>query len=265
MSVQVNQGLCEGKAYTHIRLQSAAVDNLVVDSELAALVVDNKNPNAATAVVKRIGQTVEKTTLVKNRKTLLHITSLSHGNNTTVITDIQNTVLLENRAKHVLNDDIGRWVGNKRRFLVQLLGEEVNAEVAMLAGLSRGSDTNDLAGAALKDQEITNANVMAGYGDGVGGTGTPSGVAGGRVTGSRHGDLGVFDDYFLFTVVVVVMGSVNGVKDAVGSAVKSVAERVIVAVLVVISHVKPVLSLGLDGSAGLRTDPNFLLVGCSRG
>jgi hypothetical protein len=52
---------------------------------------------------------------------------------------------------------------------VQLLGEEINTQVAVLASGSGGSDADDLARTTLKDQEITKADVVAGNGDGVGG------------------------------------------------------------------------------------------------
>lgn len=51
---------------------------------------------------------------------------------------------------------------------MELLGEEVNTEVTVLAGLGRGGNTDDLARTTLKDQEIANADVMARDGDGVG-------------------------------------------------------------------------------------------------
>lgn len=128
----------------------------------------------------------------------------------------------------------------------------------MLAGLGRSSDANDLARTTLKNQEIANADVMAGDSDGVRWTSTLC-VTGGA--GSRHGDFAFFNND-VFLSVVTVVGSVNGVKDTVGSAVQSVAKRVVVTVLVVVSHVTLVLSLWLDGSTGLRLDPNFLLNGC---
>jgi len=52
---------------------------------------------------------------------------------------------------------------------VQLLGEEVNTQVAVLASGSGGGDTNDLARTTLEDQEITKADVVARNGDSVGG------------------------------------------------------------------------------------------------
>lgn len=127
----------------------------------------------------------------------------------------------------------------------------------MLAGLSRSSDANDLARTTLKNQKIANTDVMTGDSDGVRWTSALC-VAGGA--GSRHGDFAFFDDD-VFLSVVTVVGSVDGMKYTIGSAVQSVAKRVVVTVLVVISHVTLVLPLWFDGSTGLRLDPNFLLDG----
>lgn len=81
------------------------MDNLVVDSKLAALIANDKDANAATAVAEGVGETVEQAALIKDGKALLDIASLGHGNHTTVVTDIQDAVLLEHRADHVLDDD----------------------------------------------------------------------------------------------------------------------------------------------------------------
>lgn len=146
------------------------MDDLVVDSHLHTIVVDDEDADGATAVVEGLGEAGSKTALVKDGKTLLDVTSLGHGNNTAVFTDVKNAVLLEDRAEHVLNNDRRGGVGDEGGLLVQLLGEEVNTEVAVLASLRRGGDADDLARAALEDQEIANADVVAGDGDGVGGS-----------------------------------------------------------------------------------------------
>ena len=67
---------------------------------------------------------------------MLDISSLGHGDNTTIVTDVEDTVLLEDGTEHILHDDRGRGVGNEARFFMELLGEEVDAEVTMLASLS---------------------------------------------------------------------------------------------------------------------------------
>jgi hypothetical protein len=150
------------------RLQAGTVDDLVVDSELLAIIVDDKDADGAAAVVERLSQTLEEVALVKDRKTLLDITSLGHGDNTAILADVKNTVLLEDRTQHVLDDDGRGRVGDEAGLLMELLGEEVNTEVAVLASLGRRGDADDLARAALEDQEIANADVVAGDGDGVG-------------------------------------------------------------------------------------------------
>lgn len=241
-----------------LHLQPAAVDNLVVNSQLTALVVDDENPDAATAIVEAVVETGEQAALVEDRQALLNITGLGHGNDAAVIADVKDTVLLEDRAEHVLDNDGGGWVADEGRLLVQLLGEEVDTEVAVLAGLGGSCDTDDLARAALEDQEVANADVVAGNGDGVGHTaalGVARSHAGGGLTGSGNLDVAVADHAVFVTavlllvvagVVVLVLAAVNGVEDAVGSAVQAVTEGVVLAVFVVVSHVT--FGLGLRGA-----------------
>jgi hypothetical protein len=151
-------------------LQPGAVNDLVVDSHLHAIILDDEDADTASAVVERLAEAGVETALVKDGKTLLDITRLGHGDNATVLTDVENTVLLEDRTKHVLDDDRRGWVGDEARLLMELLGEQVNTEVTVLASLGGGGDADDLARAALKDQEIANADVVAGDGDGLGGS-----------------------------------------------------------------------------------------------
>jgi hypothetical protein len=146
------------------------VNDLVVNSHLQAIIVDDEDADAASAVVEGLGQAGEETALVKDGKTLLDIARLGHGDNTTVLTDVKNTVLLEDRTKHVLNNDGRGRVGDEAGLLMELLGEEVNTKVAVLTSLGGGGDADDLARTALKDQEIANADVMARDSDGVGGS-----------------------------------------------------------------------------------------------
>lgn len=81
------------------------MDNFVVDSELLAIVVDDENADAASAIVERVCEPVEQVALVQDGKTLLHITGLGHCNNAAILADVENTVLLEDGTKHVLDDD----------------------------------------------------------------------------------------------------------------------------------------------------------------
>lgn len=163
------------------------MNDLVVDSHLETVVVDDKDADGATAVVKGLGETGSKTALVKDGEALLDVASLGHGNNAAVFADVENAVLLEDRAEHVLDNDGGGRVGDEAGLLMELLGEEVNTEVAVLAGLGGGGDADDLARAALEDQEIANADVVAGDGDGVSGSHLACGCVGGRDVRSNCG------------------------------------------------------------------------------
>lgn len=255
--------------------------DLVVDSHLHALIVDDENADAAPAIVERVSQALEEVALVKDREALLDIASLGHGNDAAILADVENTVLLEDRTKHVLDDDRRRRVGDEAGLLMELLGEEVNTEVAVLAGLGGGGDADDLARAALEDQEVTNADVVAGDSDGVGGShvagfddanfldgNTGRNGADGRSSGSRGGGGVLLLDYDLLAAVVVlgsgvgvvvrvvVAVTVDGVNDVIGDLVGSlgdtVTERVVVTVFVVISHITLVLLGGVNrGSSSL--------------
>lgn len=149
-------------------LQTAAMDYLVVDSKLTALIVDDKHADTATAVLEGVGQSPEEVALIKDRQALLDITSLSDGNHTAVVADVKHAVLLEDRTDHVLDNDGRAWVGDEGGLLMQLLGEEINTQVAVLASGGRGGDADDLAWATLQDEKVANADVVAGNGDGVG-------------------------------------------------------------------------------------------------
>lgn len=143
---------------------------------------------------------------------------------------------------------------------MQLLGEEVDTEVTVLTSLRRGGNTDDLTGTTLEIQQVTNADVVAWNGDGTTGTGASSGT-----TRSRHGyGLTFFNDSVdrrgvVMMVLVVVTRSVDWVEDVISSAVKSVTERVILAFVVVISHVKLAVLGRVDGSTSLSFDAYFLL------
>ena len=244
--------------HTWTFLQSASVHDSVVDGKLTTFVAKNKNSDAATTLVESIGETLQQIALVNDRKSLLDVTTLGHGNNMAIIADVKDTVLLEHRSVHLLDHNRRRRVGDEGRLLLQLLGEEIDTEVAVLTSLRGGGDADDLTGATLEVQQVTNANVVAGDGDGTAGTGAASGT-----TRSRHGHgLTFFDDFFGrrgVVVLVVVTRSVDGVEDVISSAVKSVTERVILAFVVVISHVKLAVLGRVDGSTSLGLDTYFLL------
>jgi hypothetical protein len=144
------------------------VNDLVIDSHLLTFVRDDEDADATTAIVEGLCEAVEEAALVEDGEALLDITSLGHSDNTAILADVKNAVLLEDRAEHVLDNDGWGRVGDERGLLMELLGEKVNTEVTVLASLGGGGDADDLARAALQNQEIADADVVARDGDGVG-------------------------------------------------------------------------------------------------
>lgn len=105
---------------------------------------------------------------------------------------------------------------------MQLLGEEVNTEEAVLAGGRGGGDLDDLAGTSLEDDDVANADVVGWDGDGVGDAATLDRLGTGSLAAATAGGRG--DLYINLGVVVVV----TAVHNAVGDTVETVAERVVV-------------------------------------
>ena len=144
------------------------MDDLHVDGQLTAVVVDDQDADGATAGLKGAQQAGPEVGLVNDGQALLDVTGLGHGDDVALL-QVEDAVLLEDGAQHGLDDDARRGVRDERRLLVQLLGEEVDTEVAVLARGRRGGDADHLAGAALQDQDVANADVVARNGDGVAG------------------------------------------------------------------------------------------------
>lgn len=140
--------------------------DLVVDRQLLAVVADHQHPYGAGALAESLPQLVPQVALVNDLQSLLDLTGLSHGNELAVVADVDEPVLLEDGAEERVEDDGWRWVRDDARLLMKLLGEQVNTEVPVLTSLSRGSDADDLAWAVLKDDQVTDADVMAWDGEG---------------------------------------------------------------------------------------------------
>jgi len=206
------------------------VDDLVIDSKLTAVVVDDEHAYTATTIVESVLETLAQVALIDDWKALLDVTRLGHGNDTAIIADVEDTVLLEDRAEHVLDNDRRRWVGDEAGLLVELLREEVNPKVAVLTGLGGCGDADDLARTTLEDEKVSDADVVAGDGNGVGRHG--AGSVGDRLVSrlwcrGRDLNFSLLDDYFFtvfVTFVVMVAASVNGVENSVSSAVQTVTE-----------------------------------------
>ena len=188
---------------------------------------------------------------------MLDISSLSHGNNTAVIADVEDTVLLEDWTEHVLDDDRGRRIGHEARLFMKLLGKEIDSEVTVLASLGGGGNTNDLARTTLKDQEIANADVVAGNRNGVRAN---RAVDEADALTDTFADAGwaaifLFNDYLLVFMVVVVR--VEGMEDAIGGFLNAVTEGVVPTFIIVVTH------LGTSGwvDGGFGFDSYFFFSG----
>jgi hypothetical protein len=256
------------------------VDDLVVDDELAAAVVDDEGTDWAAAVAEGALNLAEETVVVDDGQTLLDVAGLGHADEETVITDVKDAVLLEDGAEHALHVDRGLGVGVEAGLFLELLGEEIDTEVAVLAGLGRQADADDLAWAALQDDEVTHANEVAGDSDGVEARHIAAGLdEADLITTSVTGASGTGDffDGFLATVVndftpwmvVVVMVAVGErVEQAIGSTFYTTAEAVVVTFVVVIAHITLWLveldALFLDYLGGRSTTLVFDVVGVAR-
>ena len=247
--------------------QSRTVNDLVIHSKLAPLIMNNQNTHTPTTIVVRRSQPLKQTALIKHRQTLLNIARLSHSHDAPVITDVQHAVLLEHGAEHVLHHDRGRGVRDKRRLLVQLLAEQVHAHVPVLARVRRRRDADHLAWPPLQHQQVADADVVAWDRDRVGRPAARNVACAVAVLAAwgAHADLAVFDDDVFFAVLAVVMvmaAARDGVQDAVGGALDTVAERVVVSVFVVVSHVTAVVLGWINDRAGLGSDLDVLLYWC---
>ncbi|KAI1050665.1 hypothetical protein LB506_001763 [Fusarium annulatum] len=147
-------------------IEARAVDDLHVNGELTRTVVEDEDTDGATARLESAVEAGVEVGLVNDGETLLDVTSLGHGNDLTLL-HVEDTVLLEDRAEHGLNDNARGRVGDERGLLVELLGEEIDTKVAVLTGGRGGGDADDLAGTALEHQEVTQTDVVAGDADGV--------------------------------------------------------------------------------------------------
>jgi len=88
------------------------VEDLHADDELAALVIDDEDSDAATTCLEGFGEAGPEVGLIDDGKGLLNIAGLGHGNNGAIL-KVKDTVLLEDRTQHGLNDDGRAGVGDE--------------------------------------------------------------------------------------------------------------------------------------------------------
>lgn len=119
---------------------------------------------------------------------------------------------------------------------MQLLCEEINTQVAVLAGCCRSCDADDLARTALKNQNVAKANVMAGDCDGIGSIRRFSNW--GRLGRAGTGDLNV--DLLTLT---------EGASNLFSGTVKTVAEGVVVTLSLVSSDLCPFIGFYIPSSS----------------
>jgi hypothetical protein len=145
---------------------------------------------------------------------------------TSAFLEIENTILLEDWTQHRLDDNTWAWVGDKGRLFMQLLGEEVDPQVSVLASGSWSGDADDLTRSTLEDQEIANADVVGRNGDSVWGSrgfDNRAGALSTRLRASTYLDV----NFFLLMVMVVVVMMVS-VEDTISRTVETMAEWVVV-------------------------------------
>jgi len=235
------------------------VDDLEVNNELTATVVDDKGTDGATAVGEGITNALGQITLSDNGEGLLDVAVLGHGGEGTVTVDVEDTVGLEDGAEHGLDNHGRRRVGDEARLLLQLAGEQVNTEVTVLAGLGGDRDADHLARTALEDQDVADADEVAGDGDSLAGGATVAGLddtdslTGSIVTGTGLNDF---------------VATFKWVSEIVGNTLHATAEGVVLTLVVVVTHLASLLGSGNGSgnrsrSRGLRASRN-VSDGCLR-
>jgi len=143
------------------------VSNLVVNSKFFAVISDDQNADGTRSTSIGFLETTPQVALVNNPQSLLDLTSLGHGNELSIVTNVNESVLLEDGTQDRVENDRWGWVRDNTRLFVHLLGEKIDTKVSVLTSLGRGCDPDDLAGTLLQDHQIANANVVAGDGKGV--------------------------------------------------------------------------------------------------
>lgn len=118
---------------------------------------------------------------------------------------------------------------------MELLGEEIDTEVAVLAGLGGRGDADDLARTALKDEKIADADMVAWNGDGIRSSATLNQADAFANTLANAGRAGLLpvNDYFLALMMMVGM---ERMENTVGSFFEAMADGVVVTVVVVVTH-----------------------------
>jgi hypothetical protein len=117
---------------------------------------------------------------------------------------------------------------------VELAGKHIDTEVTMLAGLGGDRDPNHLAGTALEDQQVANANEVTGNRDGIR-----------WVTSTGLDDTDFLTHTLAITcwtiscnqiLLAFMMMVLERMKDTVRGTLNAAAEGVVLTVVVVVTH-----------------------------
>lgn len=83
------------------------MDDLVVNDELTATIIDDESTDATTSISESSTDPPEQVALGDDRKALLDITGLGHGNELSVIAEVKDAVGLVDRTQHGLDNNGG--------------------------------------------------------------------------------------------------------------------------------------------------------------
>ena len=218
------------------------MDDFVVDGQLAPAVIDHHDAHAATAVGEGLVELHPQVVLVDDGQALADVAGLGHGHDASIIANVQHAIRLEHRTQHVLDDDAGRGVRREARLLTQLLREQVDAQIAVLACLRRGRDADHLARTTLEDDDVSDSDVVARDRDGVAGAAAvdvadrllhPVPVA----NGTTFAPFLLNDDL----LAVMFVAGMEGVENTIGGLFETMADRVVMSFVVVVTHFAVVL------------------------
>lgn len=121
-----------------------------------------------------------------------------------------------------------------------MTGEEIHTKIAVLTCLGRDGDTDDLTGTTLQEKNVSDADEMALNWNTAAGEAwfhkANTGIIG--TTGGSAASLFSDDDLVIAaTTTMVMMVVAEGMHNAIGGALYSAAEAVVLSVVVVVTHV----------------------------
>jgi hypothetical protein len=222
------------------------VDDLAVNNQLPTTIVDDQCSNAASAVCESSLNLGIEPTLINDPQTLLYITTLGHADDQTITAHVKDAVLLVDGAEHALDIDTGLRIAHEGALFLKLTSEKIDAQVSVLTCLWRGGDADDLARTPLKDDEITDADELAGDRDGVGWVATSgldeADILADTLSHATWTTSLIFDDHLF----AFMKAGVEWVRDPLGSTFEAAAEGVVFALVVVVAHVVTARLVDLD-------------------